>query len=199
MIQGSHSDRSVITAIQKAAGTFKEDSVKLYVGVVKDFDEDKATCNVIIENDVVLPNVKLQSAICDGLLIIPKKDSTVYVLTSTYNDSLIVQFSDIEKYYLQVGESSFTIFNDAQSGGEQIVLNDGSYKGIVKVEDLVKKINAIEDKVNAINTAIKTTTVVLAPSGTYPLTTNPDVAALTDITPKTTEDDLQNKKVTHGK
>lgn len=194
-----HSDRAIKTAIQKLAGTFKNDRVQLIIGSVKSVDEDKATCVVVIENDVELPNVKLQAAICDGLFILPKVNSDVYVLTSTYNDALIVQYSDIDKYYLQVGDSSFAVYDKAQNGGEQIVLNDGSYKGLVKVDDLVKKLNALEQKVSALNTAMKTTTIVLAPSGTYPLTTNPNVASLSDISPVTKADDLQNKTVTHGK
>lgn len=205
-LQGQHSDRSILTAIQKAAGTFKDDRVSLSVGIVKDFDEDKATCNVVIENGVVLPNVKLQSSICDGLLIVPKVDSTVYVLTSTYNDALIVQYSDIEKYYLQVGDSSFTVFKEAQSNDEMIVLNDGSYKGLVKVEELVKKMNIIEDDLNNIKQLLQsvcTTTVnepgLGAPSA-FQILMNGLISSwygsqITD----TTVDDLQNKNVTHGK
>lgn len=199
-------DRKIETAVSKLAGNFKADTVKLISGTIKSVDEDKATCVVTIENGVELPNVLLQASVCDGLLIIPKVGSTVYVLNSTYNDPFVTQFSDIEKYYLQVGDSSFTVFHQAQNGGDRIVLNDGSYKGIVKVDDLVTKLNALEDDLNNLKTALKTllTTTVNEPGNGAPSAFQ--IALNTGLSTyygkqftDTTADDLQNKTVTHGK
>ena len=105
-------DRASQTAVEKLAGTFKADTVKLILCKVKSVDEAKATCEVTGQGDVVIPNVLLQSAICDGLLVLPKVGSDVYVLTSKYNQPLIVQYSDVEKYYLQVGEAELTLKSD---------------------------------------------------------------------------------------
>ena len=185
------SDRSVKNAVQKLAGTFKEDTVQLIIGTVESVDEDKAICSVKIQNDVTLPNVSLQASICDGLLIVPVVDSTVYVLTSKYNTPLIVQYSDIDKFELQVNDSSFLVSNDGS-----FQFNDGSFDGLVKVGELVKKVNALENLVNNILNTLKGTTIPLAPSGTYPFA--PLYAAFNDINPITQQSDIENDKIKHG-
>lgn len=185
------SDRSVKNAVQKLAGTFKEDTVQLIIGTVESVDEDKAICSVKIQNDVTLPNVSLQASICDGLLIVPVVDSTVYVLTSKYNTPLIVQYSDIDKFELQVNDSSFLVNNDGS-----FQFNDGSFDGLVKVGELVKKVNALENLVNNILSTLKGTTIPLAPSGTYPFA--PLYAAFNNISPITQQKDIENDKIKHG-
>ena len=186
------SDRSVKVAIQKMAGTFKEDTVQLIIGTVDSIDEDKATCSVKIQNDVILPNVSLQSSICDGLLIVPVKDSTVYVLTSKYNTPLIVQYSDVDKFELQVNDSYFLVKNDGS-----IQLNDGSFDGLVKVGELVKKINAIENLLNGFITIYNTHTHTASSFGSP--TTPPSATETQQISPTTQQKDIENDKIKHGK
>ena len=185
------SDRSVKNAVQKLAGTFKEDTVQLIIGIVERVDEDKAICSVKIQNDVTLPNVSLQASICDGLLIIPVVDSTVYVLTSKYNTPLVIQWSDIDKFMLQVGDSYLEVNNDGT-----FQFNDGSFDGLAKVGELVKKFNALENLVNNMLNTLKNTTIPLAPSGTYPFA--PLYAAFNDINPITQQSDIENDKIKHG-
>lgn len=188
------SDRSIKAAIQQMAGTFGQDVVKLNVGVVKSVDEDKSTCTVLIKGineSVEVPNVNLQVGVCDGLQIIPAVDSEVLVITSTYNQSYIIQYSDVDKYYLQVGDSEVTINNDGT-----MQLNDGSYDGLVKVKELTDKLNALENLVNNILNTLKTTTIPLAPSGTYPFA--PLYASFNAISPITQQQDIENDKITHG-
>ena len=203
---GMHSDRSIEAAVRRLSGSHGADKVSLIVGTIKSVDEDKATCEVYIQNDVVLPNVQLQAGVCDGLLVIPVKDSSVLVVTSLYSPPFIAQFSDVDKYYLQVGKSSFTVFNDAQSGEQSIVMNDGSYKGLVKVEDLVNHINTIEQDLNNLKTLLQTicTSTVNEPGNGAPsvfqIFMNAQLASYyaQQIT-ETQVDDLQNKNITHGK
>mgnify|MGYP006314369861 FL=1 len=186
------SDRSVKNAVQKLAGTFKEDTVQLIIGTVESVDDDKAICSVKIQNDVTLPNVSLQASICDGLLIIPVVDSTVYVLTSKYNTPLVIQWSDIDKFMLQVGDSYLEVNNDGT-----FQFNDGSFDGLAKVGELVKKFNALENLVNNMLNTLKNTTIPLAPSGTYPFA--PLYAAFNNISPITQQKDIENELIKHGK
>lgn len=186
------SDRSIKTAVQKLAGTFKDDTVQLIIGTVNSVDEDNATCEVLIQNDVILPNVSLQSSICDGLLILPVKDSTVYVLTSKYNTPLIIQYSDIDKFELTVNDSYFVVKNDGS-----IQLNDGSFDGLVKVGELVKKINAIENLLNGFITIYNTHTHTATSFGSP--TTVPSAIESQQISPTTQQKDIENDKIKHGK
>lgn len=185
------SDRAIKTAVQKLAGTFKGDTVQLIIGTVESVDEDKAICSVKIQNDVILPNVSLQASICDGLLIIPVVDSTVYVLTSKYNTPLIVQYSDIDKFELQVNDSSFLVNNDGS-----FQFNDGSFDGLVKVGALVDKINALENLLNGFITIYNTHTHTASSFGAP--TTVPSAIESQQINPITQQQDIENDKIKHG-
>lgn len=185
------SDRSVKTAVQKLAGTFKEDTVQLIIGTVESVDEDKAICSVKIQNDVTLPNVSLQASICDGLLIIPVVDSTVYVLTSKYNTPLVIQWSDIDKFMLQVGDSYLEVNNDGS-----FQFNDGSFDGLVKVGELVKKINALENLLNGFITIYNSHTHTASSFGSP--TTVPSAIESQQISPITQQQDIENDKIKHG-
>ena len=185
------SDRSVKTAIQKLAGTFKEYTVQLIIGTVESVDEDKAICSVKIQNDVTLPNVSLQASICDGLLIIPVVDSTVYVLTSKYNTPLVIQWSDIDKFMLQVGDSYLEVNNDGS-----FQFNDGSFDGLVKVGALVDKINALENLLNGFITIYNTHTHTASSFGAP--TTVPSAIESQQINPITQQQDIENDKIKHG-
>lgn len=185
-------ERAIETGIQKLSGTFKKDHVILLTGTVKSVDADKATCVVVIENDVELTDVQLQSAICDGLLITPVIDSMVTVITSTYGLPFVAQYSDIDEFYLQVNDSSLTVKNDGN-----IQLNDGSFKGLVKIEELVKKINALEKLVNNFGTAFNSHLHTCAAPGSP--STAPTVPFTEQINPVTQVSDLENDKITHGK
>lgn len=186
------SDRSVKTAVQKLAGTFKEDTVQLIIGTVESVDEDKAICSVKIQNDVTLPNVSLQASICDGLLIIPVVDSTVYVLTSKYNTPLVIQWSDIDKFMLQVGDSYLEVKNDGS-----FQFNDGSFDGLVKVGELVKKINALENLLNGFISIYNTHTHTASSFGAP--TTVPSAIESQQISPITQQKDIENELIKHGK
>jgi hypothetical protein len=190
------SDRAIQTAVEKLAGTFKKDTVEMLVGTVKSVDESKSTCTVVIENGVELPNVLLQAGVCDGLQVIPKKDSGVVVIKSTYNQPFIAVYSDVEKYYLQVGDGSLTVFKDTSNNQPLIQLNDGSYGGLIKIQELVNKINAIENLLNGFitiyNTHAHTATSLGSP------TTVPSSVETQTISPITQKSDIENTKVNHG-
>lgn len=197
------SDRSIKAAIQQMAGTFGQDVVKLNVGIVKSVDEDKSTCTVLVKGineSVEVPNVNLQVGVCDGLQIIPAVDSEVLIITSTYNQSYIIQYSDVDKYYLQVGDSEMTINNDGT-----MQLNDGSYDGLVKVKELTDKLNALEDDVNNLKTILQTalTTTVNEPGNGAPSAFQIALNAATaswygqQLQP-TQQQDIENDRITHG-
>ena len=188
------SDRSIKAAIQAMAGTFGQDVVRINVAQVVSVDEDKSTCTVRIKGvnqSVDVPNVNLQTGVCDGLQIIPVVGSDVLVITSTYNQSYIIQYSDVYKFYLQVGNSEMTINNDGS-----MQLNDGSYDGLVKVQELTQKLNDLENDVNTLKNVFSGWTPVPNDGGAALKT-----AAATwygqQLTP-TQQSDIENNLITHG-
>lgn len=101
-------------------------------------------------------------------------------LTSKDEFGIVYQNGDKQVYDRNAGIYSF---------------NDGNNNGIPKVTPLTSKINALENLVNSILNALKTTVIPLAPSGSYPFA--PLYAALNDITPITAQSDLENTKLKH--
>ena len=194
--------RKIVTSVGKLAGTFKSDPVTMVWGTVKSVDEKKATCNVVISNDVEVPDVTLQTAICDGWLLVPSVDSNVVLLKSVNGpNSLIIQTSDLDKIIMQVGDAGFTIWNKTQNGGQIMQLNDGSFGGLLKLIDpdntnagVLARLNILEKKVNDI--------ILFESTHTHPVagavanaSTNPAPQQLTE----TQRADIENKLITHGK
>jgi hypothetical protein len=183
------SDRQVITAIQKIAGTFSEDKVAMIVGTVDSIQGNTCTC--IIDDQLPLTGVQLQAAICDGWLLVPAIGSTVVIFKSIQNDPFIGLYSDIESAYLQAGNGSIEILSDGS-----ITLNDGSLGGIIKGVNLVQKLNNLENKVNQIISNFNTHTHSGVTTG--PGTSGPGLTPITGTLTPTTVAQITNDKITHG-
>lgn len=197
------SSRAIEVAIQKLAGVHKTDDLVCMVCTVQKVDENAATCDCMGENDIIIPNVKLQAGVCDGLLILPVVGSTVIIAMSKYNEPFVFMISDVDKFYLSIAgqndAASLTVTNDGK-----IKLNDGSFDGLIKVKDpndsnagLLKKLNNIENLLNGFIDIYNAHTHV-APTGGG-TTATPLAQQATKITTPTTESDLVNDKITHGK
>jgi hypothetical protein len=133
-----------------------------------------STCEVLcVERDVELKGVRLQTEVSAGVLLKPAVDSFVVVVPIADFEFVVVMYSAID----------------------EIQLLDGSFGGLVKVSELVDKVNALEDQVNDLLTALQGVTIPLAPSGSYPFA--PLFTSFTPLTP-TTVSDLENDKITHG-
>ena len=108
-------------------------------------------------------DVQLAPAIGDQLLQIPEVGSTVFVI-----NGIIVGYSDLSELWLR---------------GNQ-------FEGLVKVSDLVTKLNNLENKVNTILSSYNTHTH--ASSGA------PPVPTITGTLTPTQQTDIENPNVKHG-
>jgi len=174
-------DRSITSAIKKLAGTYNVDTIYLVTGRVLSVDEAAGTGLVEAvtgKATTTINGVELQTTISDGLLMIPKIDSEVKVLFSTYTTPFIVQFGDLDKIYI---------------AAELIQFNDGALKGLVKVVELKTKLNNLENKVNSIISAFNSHTHTSTLVGTP--TTPPTVPISGTLTP-TTQADIENPIIT---
>lgn len=100
------------------------------------------------------------------------------------------------KYKIGVGlEYSDEFGNKILAKKDVIEFNDGSNGGLVKVKELVEKINSLENQLNTILSTLKATTIPLAPTGTYPFL--PLYSNIQPILPITLEADIKNDKVKH--
>ena len=181
------------------AGVFKKDNAYYVIGRVKSVSD--SVCSVIIQSgqvDIEVSDVLLQVEICDGLLVTPKKDSNVLVCLSTYNPPYIAMFSDIDEFYLQVGDSADLITNDGKRK-----LNKGDYGGLIKSIDpdnsqigLLARLNKIENLLNEFIILYNSHTHTSSAPGSN---TSPPLSPETqNINPITSRKDIESDWITHG-
>ena len=123
---------------------------------------------------------RLMASVDDGCLMIPKVGSNVIVSFSDFVQPFVSMFSEIEKIVWLGGEYD----------GVPIVKHPtNSNKG------LLKKINNLENQINDILQVLKTTTIPLAPSGTYPFASL--YASILPLTPITSQTDIEHPNIKH--
>ena len=175
----SDSNREITEAIQRLAGTWGKDYMNVIVAKVVSVDDEAMTCSVDPVNDsstVTIDNVLLSAEANDGLVQYPSIDSIVLVAYGVKQQPFILMFSDIDKCRITIDQCDFFIDKNG------IKLFGDNYGGLVKVDDLVAKINTLENTINQI--------AVWALTVTPPLT-------ITPIVP-TTAIEISNTKVQHG-
>lgn len=204
----SSAKRKIIESIQRLSGTQLTDKVNLLSAIVDSVDEDKRTCVVTSLNsqgEYSLENVQLMASVDDGFLLIPAIDSTVMVAFSTMTPPFIAQYSAIDKVFIIVGQSNVSL----EISNEEILLeiadtklsltdgltkfNDGNLGGLLKVNDVLQKINNLENKVNAIITIFNNHvhTGVTTGAGSSAISPTPISGTLTP----TQKSEIENTKI----
>lgn len=136
-------------------------STQAHVAEVVSIDINNRTATV--QANGVNYIVQMAPATGDQLLQIPEIGSTVFIV-----DGIIVGYSDLSELWLR---------------GNQ-------FEGLVKVSDLVTKLNNLEDKVNSLLTAYNTHTHASAGA--------PPVPTVTGTLTPTTQNEIENPLVKHG-
>lgn len=112
-------------------------------------------------------------------LIMPTKGSVVLVTYTSKDTAFVSLYSEIDSIQLR---------------GDQ-------FGGLIKIEELVKKLNGVENKVNDLitkfNSHIHVTTATIGP-GPAPGVIAPPTTPETPIAPVTQKSDLENDTVKHG-
>lgn len=182
------SDQKIKEAVQKLSGTHLKDEVFLVACSVNSVDQDSGTCEVTTissTSEITIPNVLLQAEVSDGLFLVPKVDSVVFVAYTKRVQPYIALFSDLDYVGITVGGTVIEIKNGS------IAIGDGSYGGLIKIQDLVTKLNNLE---NAFNDLVaKYNLHVHAGNGT------PTVSIETTVLTPTQKADLENTVIAHGK
>ena len=112
-------------------------------GIVKEVNEQKRTCRVEIDTNVVLSNVRLKSVIDNdenGIIIFPTVGSDVII-------------SHIENSQTEAFISSYSKF-------DKMLIDKGSFGGLVKVNELRDELNKVNIILQAIIDTITTPMVV---------------------------------------
>ena len=180
------SDRSIREAVIKMTGGHKVDQVTYVNAVVNSVDIKGRACGCTVvegHTEYELPTVKLMAVVDDGILVEPVIGSIVKIIFSELIEPFVAQYSEIE-----------TITIDAR---QTIKFNDGTFGGVVKVAELVQKLNELENDLNTLKAAIASWTPVPSDGGAAlkGVITNWSAQSL----PVTAVNDIENTMVTHGK
>lgn len=148
-----------------------------------EIDENKRVCDCEpINGEPTIFDVRLQSekSQSKGLVLIPKKDSYVIVSFLSKNECFVSQFSELDKVLIDC---------------ENVIFNGGNLDGMVKINDLVSKLNTIEKDLNNLKTVFSGWTPVSQDGGGA---LKGAVSAWAGATlTETTKQDLENEKVKH--
>lgn len=167
------------------------DEEELYsvIGTVTAVDEDARTIDVQpIDGSAEILDVKLQANIdgSSGFVLIPEEDSEVVVTFLGKDTAYMALATDVEKILIDT---------------EEITINGGDNGGLIIIQNLVDKINALENAHNGLVTSFNTHTHIT--TATISASAVPGVIAPTTtqssdtIAPTTSVSDLENDKITH--
>lgn len=171
------SDRTIAECVQALAGTQLGDDVRIFDATVDSIDVATRSCTVTAvsgKDAVTIPGVRLMADIDDGILVIPEIGSTVTVIASTYGEPYVSSYSEVR----------------------QIIFMGGDLGGMVKLLELVSKLNNIEKDINTLKNAFKAWTVLPGDGGAA-LKTIAATWAGSNIA-ETKRADLENPNITQG-
>lgn len=152
----------------------KSESTYSVVCTVSDIDLVNGVCNCTpINEDAILVNVRLNADNKDGFKLIPKDGSIVVVTLINNTTGYIAMVSEVD----------------------EIHLNGVNHDGLVKISDLIEKLNNLENKVNTIITTYNSHTHIASSFGSP--TTTPAIPVNGTLTP-TVQLELENTTVKHG-
>jgi hypothetical protein len=187
------SDSKIERAVRQLAGMDASDKVSMLLCTVESVDLDSRTCTCANITGTAVADVldaQLMAEVDDGVLHVPTINSTVIVVMSKYAPPYVAMFSELDRIYTVVGNSVI----DVTPG--KITLNDGAFGGLVKVIDLTSKLNALENKVNALITAHNTHVHGGVTFGSDSTTTTPSQVP-GQLTP-TERSEIENTTIIHG-
>ena len=173
-------NRQIIESIQEIAGTRDKSIPELVICTVISVDTDSQTIDA--KPLTSKSSVNFEGAFLgaseeeknNGLLYIPKIGSLVGIIQQSSIYSRVVLFSEIES----------------------INFLGGAYGGLIKIEELVKKVNAIEQDLNDLKQAFTSWLVVPSDGGgaLKAITSTWSSAIITE----TQKSELENTKIKHG-
>ena len=135
----------------------------------------------------------LESMVNMQVWIVFDQHDQPYITTGMFNDK-----DSPNQDYNIVFEQILAIINDFSLQGN-ITLNDGNYGGLVIVQNLVDKINRLENNLNIFIQNVTTGQLPYeSPTGPSTIPTAQLVAGVSQATPITTVSDLENTTITHG-
>jgi hypothetical protein len=154
-------------------------------------DETARTCDCEpLNGDPEFFDVRLQSVISgtDGFVLIPSVDSIGIVTFVNNTTGYLATCSKVDKVILK---SDIQILIDC----EDIQFNGGTNDGLIKINDLITKLNAVENDLNDLKTVLSAWVPVPQDGGASLKTASANWS--TAIITPTQKSDIENDKIKH--
>jgi hypothetical protein len=174
--------RNLGQALKERALLYEELYLKLCT--VDSINETERTIECTPVDDsakLISVDLQAQQENTAGLLIVPKLGSKVLVGYLDKNNAAVLLYTDIDKIILDVENT--------------IVINGGENYGLVKVEKVTEKLNAIEQDINTLKTLISGWTPVAQDGGAALKTVLSSWSA--QQLQQTGKEELENNKIKH--
>lgn len=142
-------------AIQRIAGTHVKE-IKTFTATVLQVQENDFTCIVQSGDDVpAVARLKavLETENTEGFILIPAKNSEVIVTEINVGEYAVTGYSTIDKILLKAENIKL------QMDKNGIVLNDGTFGGLIKIEELKSELDKINQILQAILTVLQGTPI----------------------------------------
>ncbi|MBQ4278360.1 MAG: hypothetical protein IJC16_00205 [Rikenellaceae bacterium] len=166
--------------------------VQTMLGTVVGIDEQHRVCDVEIDEGYVLYGVRLTPVDSSPCYMVPTKGSWVVVASIENSESLyvVVMTSRIDTLVADIGGATLEI----REG--KATIRGGEYGGIVKVGELVGRLNTLEQALNDLKQILTSWTPATGDGGAALKTAVTDWAAarLTE----TKRENIENENITHG-
>lgn len=159
----------MITILDIIRKEIKEYVWFLQLCTVKDVDESARTCTCSpVNGDADILEVLLQSAMNSnkGFVMIPKKDSYVYVGFFNRHSGMVVMTDEIDKIMIDIQNTSVVIDNNG------VVINDGNNKGMVKVDSMTDWMNKVYADMVTLQTLLATLGLAFTPQTGMAISSN---------------------------
>lgn len=174
--------QKIVDTIRKMVNGDYDFQFNAIVGTVTSVDEAQRVCDVQpLLDDAKFLGVRLQGAegLATGFVMIPKVDSYVIILPLDEFEACVVLTTEIDKILI---DTELTQFNGGDNGG------------LINIEDLVTKLNNLENRVNTIGNLMKTHVHIDPLSGTTGIISSVPTYTNLGITDR---GDLEDTKITH--
>jgi len=165
-----------------------KDDFEISYAEVQSVSREQRTCScttIGTNAEIDFPEVRLMAEVDDGFLKIPAVGSTVLIGYSKRVAPFVLLFSELDEVQVISGAAGFQLRKDGT-----IALNDGAFGGLVQVEKLVERLNAIEEALADL--MLKYNTHVHASSGA------PTTMLSEKLVVPTQRQQIENTQVTHG-
>jgi hypothetical protein len=172
----------------------RQGAIQFRPGIIKAVDKAACRCDVQLaeDYDVVLYDVRLRAVDDEedkGFVLFPAVGSDVIIGQMSSGGWFVSMYSVLDSLMLKVETQTMEVSKDG------FVWNGGSLGGLVKIADLVSKLNALEQDINSLKTAFSAWVPVPNDGGAALKTAAGSWSGSQLV--QTQKGDLEDTKITH--